>query len=84
MLKCKQMREMNLNNQRDITMKWLSVIDNGLPMVTAAANTGNNDRVLTYSPVYKNEELIFRVMDIQFVKMRNEVTDYSYLTQPES
>ena len=57
-------------------MKWFSIYKDGQPNA--------DQRVLTYSPIYKREvELAFRIIDGQFVRLCNEVTHYMYLEEPE-
>ena len=58
-------------------MKWLSIKKNELP--------DDYKRVLTFSKIYwdHSDELAYRIMDGQFVKMCKEVTHYMYLEPPK-
>ena len=39
-------------------------------------------RVLVFSPLYKNQEMRFRIMNGEFLKWAIEATHWTYLTEP--
>lgn len=59
-------------------MEWKN-IDKELPEA--------NKRILIYSPIYeitKNEYMIFRIIDSQFLKYTRDVKHWVYVEKPET
>jgi len=60
----------------NIIMKWEKVDRNKLPKT--------HKRILTYSPLYDDENMKYRLMDVQFLRISRDVTHYCVVEEPES